>query len=798
MPDRFQESHIKQVPLFQPLSQAQIEILAQSFQVRRYNPGEVIFQQNDPTRGMHIFVEGQAVLLRTTSEGNRQSVGVIREGQYINQNALFQEGRETATLQAVQPVTALFLSRESMANVLAYHADIAETMGLKAGGEHHLGTVRFKTQRPNEHVVLMTRRHWWAYIRWLWVPLLLVPFIALIYALPMFSVAWVPLLFVIPGIVAVYLYFEWANDSVIITDQRVIRITHTILTFSEVRNEVALSSIQEANADLPRFDPFALILGYGNVELKTAGREGNFMLDFMPDPEGIQELILEDLRTQNLRVKVRERQALRADLDKWLGEPQTQGQQLTNVQTGGDPATNIEKVFKIGDGPLSPFVTRFRTEGGGTAYRTHWLFWFTKIMRPLFWLLIAGVAAIAVFTLPVMEGFQLAGGVGVFVMFLIGAVWLFLADWDWRHDYYIVSDDYITILSRRPLLLQYEDDQLLLRQVDNVVAETRGLLQQIFGYGDVRVALVGADEHHLFDNVAKPQEIQNEISRRQALIKQREAEEQERQQRKVIGEYFSLYHDQYGYPVQQGQGYPPQQGQGYPPQQGQGYPPQQGQGYPPQQGQGYPPQQGYPAQQGQGYPPQQGYPAQQGQGYPPQQGQGYPPQQGQGYPPQQPPAAANPSLQARDGRPQQPAARPSMSSGRPYQPSVSPPSPYASYQGRPPQQQQRPQGYPPQQPGRGYPPQQQGQGYPPQQPGRPQGYPPQQGQGYPAQQPGRPQGYPSQQQQGYPPQPPNPNLPPLPNQPQPPVPRASTQPPSPPTADDSDRPPKFPRSRPNS
>ncbi len=726
MPDRFQESHIRQVPLFQSLTQAQIEIVAQSFQVRRYNPGEVIFNQNDPTMGMHIFVEGQAVLLRITREGHRQSIGIIRAGQYINQNALFQEGRETATLQAVQPVTALFLSRQAMANLLAYHADISEALGIKPRGTRQAKEGQFKSQRPNETVVLMTRRHWWAYIRWLWVPLLLLlPFIALIYALPMLNIAWIPLLFVIPGLAAVYLYIEWANDSVIITDQRVIRIVHTILTFTEVRDEIALSSIQEANADLPRFDPFALLLGYGNVELKTAGREGNFMLNFMPDPEGIQELILEDLRTQNLRVQVRERQALRADLDKWVGTGTAEGEQLTKVKLGGDPATNIEKTFKIGDGPLSPFVTKFRAEGGGTAYRTHWLFWLGKVMRPLIWMGIAAALGIALATLPALEAVGLPGAVGVFVMFLIGAVWLFLADWDWRHDYYIVSDDYITILSRRPLLLQYEDDQLLLRQVDNVVAETRGLLQQVFGYGDVRVALLGADDYHLFDNVAKPREIQEEISRRQALIKQREIEAQQRQQREVIGEYFSMYHDQYGYPTQQPP--TPQPGQTPP----YGMPPAQG--YP--QPQPYPQQQGYAPQQN--YPPQQGYPQQQGhaqqQGYAPQQN--YPPQQGyapqQNYPPRSVPAQQAPSLQSRDRNQQQPAARPSMSTGRPYQPTASPPSPYAAYQ---------------------------------------------------------PNAAPRQPQQQ------NPNLPPLPTQPLPHDPPAgAAQPPPPPTADDSDRPPKFPR-----
>jgi hypothetical protein len=101
--------------------------------------------------------------------------------------------------------------------------------------------------------------------------------------------------------------------------------------------------------------------------------------------------------------------------------------------------------------------------------------------------------------------------------------------------------------------MQNQNEQLLLKQVDNVTAESRGIWQRLFKYGDVHVALVGADYHRTFDNVANPLEVQEEITRRQARIKQLANTEQQRQQREIIGEYLSAYHESIG----QGQAYIP-------------------------------------------------------------------------------------------------------------------------------------------------------------------------------------------------------------------------------------------------
>ncbi|GAB5492772.1 MAG: hypothetical protein Phog2KO_29870 [Phototrophicaceae bacterium] len=544
MPDRYQETHIRHVPMFSQLPEAQFKLIASSFEVRRYNAGDYILIQGTDVPGLIIVADGQLLRILASADGTLSQQGAVFEGQFIYQNALFEALKSGTHLQAVRPTTLLILTRPAMGTLLSHHPELKPAFGLQDSNAHHLHDVHFKTQRENEEVLLKTRRHWFAMMRWMWVPIVLVLFGLMLSAgIPSIAGFTVPIVFIVGIILAIYIVLEWANDSVIVTDQRVIRIIHTILTFHEVRNEVALESIQEANAIIPTFDVFARIFRYGDVELKTAGSEGNFILDFMPNPEKLQELIIEDARHYRIASQARERETMLAEVERWVGEPfRTEQNSNTEHAVSED---KIKNVYTAGQGPLSPFVMSFPTKSGGIVYRKHWFVWLKAVAFPAIWMF-GSLIAMFIF---LFTSWSSLGAIGIgitFVSALIGVLWVYYVDWDWRHDYYLLTDNNITIINQRPLWLQNESDQILLKQVDNVVAETKGFFQQMFKFGDVRIALVGADTFKLFDNIANPRDVQSDITRRQQRMKQRQMEEDEKRQRETIGEYISLYHQAQG------------------------------------------------------------------------------------------------------------------------------------------------------------------------------------------------------------------------------------------------------------
>ena len=123
---------------------------------------------------------------------------------------------------------------------------------------------------------------------------------------------------------------------------------------------------------------------------------------------------------------------------------------------------------------------------------------------------------------------------------LAGCLTYYWLDWDWRNDLYIIADDTITFVHKRPFFLQNLRDQILVERIDNVESVSSGLFPALLKYGDVSMSLVGADQPKLFIKVSNPQEIQQEISRRQHNTTLRRARYDAMQQRQILGEYLGV------------------------------------------------------------------------------------------------------------------------------------------------------------------------------------------------------------------------------------------------------------------
>jgi hypothetical protein len=128
---------------------------------------------------------------------------------------------------------------------------------------------------------------------------------------------------------------------------------------------------------------------------------------------------------------------------------------------------------------------------------------------------------------------------------LAGVVWFYLADWDWRNDMYIVGDETITLIHKRPLWLQNQVDKILISQVHNVESVVSGLFSSLFDVGDVQISLVGSAESSVkvFRGVPNPRAIQSEISRRQMRARTQHEEADSDRQRQLIAEYLSVYNE---------------------------------------------------------------------------------------------------------------------------------------------------------------------------------------------------------------------------------------------------------------
>ncbi len=545
MADRFVIANARRLPLFARLDAQQMDWVASVTQVLRFEPGEELFRQGDVAQGMLMVISGSGLLVQRGADGIERPFGKVSAGEFINDTALFNEITNQATLRANESTIALFLSRQQMRNLLTHHPEIKDSLNIPGLPKLQTQQVQqFQNQRENENTLLKTRRHIGAFLTkgiGIGIVIMIIWFLAATFAglVPGFPA----LLIAVPatlllGLLIVYYYLEWVNDELIITDRRVVNIQRTILNFQTHVNEIPLDAIHEVNVKLPALTDIAgRLLGYGSIIIKTSGDANNIRLDEIPNPKDVQQAIFTH-RESYQQAKLQEnRNAMRGELvAKVIGSDPNTG---SAVDTDAPPGvTNRPGLFTL----------EYTNEKGETVYRKHWLVLLAHII-PSGLLFIGGVTLLLVGVL----GFLIP-----LIIMLLAGLWFYVADWDWRNDMYIVGDQTVTIIHRRPIFLQDQKDQILLAQIDNVVSNTQGFLNSIFQIGEVKLMLVGTDEKNAkrFTNVHAPQHIQQEISRRQdraAALKQQQ--DAQRQQQAII-DYLSVYHETVGTqpPVTNGSG----------------------------------------------------------------------------------------------------------------------------------------------------------------------------------------------------------------------------------------------------
>ena len=109
---------------------------------------------------------------------------------------------------------------------------------------------------------------------------------------------------------------DWENDVYILTDTVLIDVEKKPLFFAEERRETTLDRVQDVSMVVP--NAFAGIMGYGNVNIQTAGAEGQFTFTRVPAPHDVQRTIMS--RVARFRERRQRTEALqrRREMADWF------------------------------------------------------------------------------------------------------------------------------------------------------------------------------------------------------------------------------------------------------------------------------------------------------------------------------------------------------------------------------------------------------------------------------------------------------------------------------------------------
>ena len=121
---------LDELDLFEALADDEIDALARKVHTVSWEAGEVIFEEGDPGDACYVIHSGRVKVMRRLVDGQPIALAQLGQGALVGELALFASAGRSATLQAVEPTTAIAIMREDLMAILHGNADAAISMAV--------------------------------------------------------------------------------------------------------------------------------------------------------------------------------------------------------------------------------------------------------------------------------------------------------------------------------------------------------------------------------------------------------------------------------------------------------------------------------------------------------------------------------------------------------------------------------------------------------------------------------------------------------------------------------------------
>jgi len=535
---------LRAVPLFSALTARQRAIVAGYVAWHYYPAGHLVTVQGEPGAHLLILDEGEAVARAVDEQGHDRPCAYFRAGQSFGETSLLLGDARDASVEAVSPTTWLALHRLDFQRCLADHPDIRPRLRIRPEIQERLRYRRFRWQETGEYTLFWARRHWLFLAQRIALPL--VAFLTLMTLLGMAldwrAATWLEEVLAVAGALALlsigWVVLDWANDYFAVSNHR---ITHfeRVLLLSETRREAPLDKVQDIN--IVR-GVWGNLLGFGDLIIQTAATVGKLTFDHLAEPERVKEIIFAQVARVRANAHAASRGMIRRGLERRLGlglEPLVPPRALPDSPSTGLSSTARPRWTG------GRFWPRLRwVQGDRITWRKHWMNLLMRTIRPL---LLTGLSLTGAMAAALGWGPFAAAGIGppsflvLLLLFLVSLAWLWWNYEDWQNDIYVVTNERIIDIEKKPLFFAETRREASLAVVQNVSLKIPGPLAYVLNYGDVVIQTAAETGAFNFRFVANPREVQNEIFRRIEAYRRREALRRAEERRGELLEWFGEY-----------------------------------------------------------------------------------------------------------------------------------------------------------------------------------------------------------------------------------------------------------------
>ena len=102
------------IPLFEDLTEADLNIVAQRVRQRRYKEGDTIFHRRDPGVALYVIVSGKVKIHNEMNDGSDCIIAILDEGEFFGELAVIDGEERSADATTLAPTELLMLTRDDL------------------------------------------------------------------------------------------------------------------------------------------------------------------------------------------------------------------------------------------------------------------------------------------------------------------------------------------------------------------------------------------------------------------------------------------------------------------------------------------------------------------------------------------------------------------------------------------------------------------------------------------------------------------------------------------------------------
>ena len=119
------ESVLRETPLFAKLTPEEMRALRPRVTSRRFERGELLFNEGDPCAGLFLVASGKIRIFKLSAAGREQVLAIEGPGSSFAELPVFDGGNYPASASALEDSEVLFISRKDFQNFCREHPEVA-------------------------------------------------------------------------------------------------------------------------------------------------------------------------------------------------------------------------------------------------------------------------------------------------------------------------------------------------------------------------------------------------------------------------------------------------------------------------------------------------------------------------------------------------------------------------------------------------------------------------------------------------------------------------------------------------